>query len=70
MRSRPGPSLLGRLGVSLYPGEARLAWLLFSSFFLCVTFQYACKTVRQAAFIDSLGATKLPYAYLLLAGLS
>jgi len=62
--------MLSRLGVTLYPGEARLAWLLFSSFFLCVTFQYACKTVRQAAYIDTLGATNLPYAYLLLALLS
>lgn len=62
--------LLARIGVTLYPGEAGPAWLLFLSFFLCVTFQYAAKTVRQATFVDSLGATQLPYAYLALALLS
>ena len=70
MKGGLGRRALARLGVTLYPDEARLAWLLFSSFFLCVTFHYACKTVRQATYIDALGATKLPYAYLLLALLS
>jgi AAA family ATP:ADP antiporter len=62
--------VLERLGVTLYPREARLAWLLFSSFFLCVMFHYACKAVRQSTYIDTLGASKLPYAYVLLAVLS
>lgn len=62
-----GRKLLERLGVSVYPGEGRDALLLFFSFFLCVTFQYAAKTVRQSTFIDSLGSTRLPYVYLLVA---
>jgi AAA family ATP:ADP antiporter len=65
-----GRRVLARLGVNFYPGEARLAWPLFTSFFLCVTFHYVCKTVRQSTYIDELGATNLPYAYLLLALLS
>jgi AAA family ATP:ADP antiporter len=44
--------------------------LLFLSFFLCLTFQYASKTVRQSTFIDALGSARLPYVYLLVALLS
>jgi AAA family ATP:ADP antiporter len=47
-----------------------LATLLFLSFFLCLTFQYASKTVRQSTFIDALGSAQLPYVYLLVALLS
>lgn len=67
LRRRP---LLQRLGVTLYEGEGRHALLLFLAFFLCVTFQYASKTVRQSTFIDALGSTNLPYVYLLVAMLS
>ncbi len=56
-----------RLGIVFYPGEGRGALLLFVSFFLCMTFQYAAKTVRQATFVDSVGATQLPWVYLLVA---
>lgn len=59
-----------RLGIVFYPGEGSAALLLFAGFFLCVTFQYASKTVRQATFIDALGATQLPWVYLLVAVLS
>ncbi|MCZ6507588.1 MAG: Npt1/Npt2 family nucleotide transporter, partial [Acidobacteria bacterium] len=67
MRALGDRGVLARLGVTLSRIEGRMAWLLFSSFFLCVTFQYAAKTVRQATFIDSLGATQLPFAYFLVA---
>jgi AAA family ATP:ADP antiporter len=59
--------LLRRLGVDLHPGEGGTAWLLFLAFFLVVTFQYVVKTLRQSTFIDSLGATSLPWVYLLVA---
>lgn len=56
-----------RLGVDIRPGEGELAALLSLGFFLIVTFQYVGKTVRQSTFVDSLGATRLPWAYLLVA---
>jgi AAA family ATP:ADP antiporter len=62
-----GRRLLRRLGVELHPGEGATTWLLFSAFFLVVTFQYVVKTLRQSTFIDSLGATRLPYVYLAVA---
>ncbi len=58
---------LGRLGVRFDPGEAGPALLLFAIFFLLITFQYSTKSVRQSTFINSLGAEKLPYVYLLIA---
>lgn len=58
------------LGIDLRSGELLAAFLLFSCFFLIVTFQYASKSVRQSAFISTLGAEKLPYVYLLVALLS
>ncbi len=62
--------LCRRLGVTVYRGEGRAALLLFFSFFLCLTFQYAAKTVRQATFVDSLGAAQLPWVYLMVAVVS
>jgi AAA family ATP:ADP antiporter len=59
--------MLRRLGIDLYPGEALPALLLFSSFFFSYTFQYTVKSVRQATFIDALGAERLPWVYLLVA---
>ncbi len=44
-----------------------LAFLFFSHCFLLGTFQYAAKTVRQSTFVDSLGAERLPFVYLLVA---
>jgi AAA family ATP:ADP antiporter len=59
--------LLRRVGIDFYAGEAIPAILLFSSFLLSYTFQYTVKSVRQATFIDALGAARLPYVYLLVA---
>jgi AAA family ATP:ADP antiporter len=53
--------------MDFYEGEAAPAVLLFSSLFLSYTFQYTVKSVRQATFIDALGAARLPYVYLLVA---
>ncbi len=59
--------LLRRVGMDFYAGEALPAILLFSSLFISYTFQYTVKSVRQATFIDALGAARLPYVYLLVA---
>ena len=56
-----------RLGIDLRPGEGQPAGLLFFCLFLLLTFQIATKTVRQSTFIDSLGASRLPLVYLLVA---
>ena len=48
-------------------GERRSALLLFAGFFFVVTFQYTTKSVRQSAFIENLGAEKLPWVYLAVA---
>jgi len=58
---------LKRLGVDLRPGEGEPAFLLFVFLFLLLTFQISTETVRQSTFIDSLGAAKLPWVYLLVA---
>lgn len=70
MRTSLGSSLrrlIRGFGVEIRPGEGMLAATLFIYFFLVVTFQYISKTVRQAGFIDQLGAEKLPVVYLVLA---
>jgi len=51
-------------------GEARAAWTLFGFFLLLETCHYIAKSVRQATYIDSLGAERLPWVYLLLTVLS
>ena len=56
-----------RLGVDLRPGEGLPVGLLFFCLFLLLTFQIATKTIRQSTFIDSLGASRLPLVYLLVA---
>ena len=48
--------LLRRLGVELHPGETATVLALFGTFFFCLCFQYAAKSVRQASFVDSFGA--------------
>jgi AAA family ATP:ADP antiporter len=59
--------VLGRIGVDLRPGEGEAATLLFVFLFLLLTFQISTETVRQSTFIDSLGAARLPWVYLLVA---
>ena len=56
-----------RLGIDLRPGEGWPAVLLFLTFFLFITFQYATKSVRQSSYIDRLGAAYLPWVYLAVA---
>jgi AAA family ATP:ADP antiporter len=51
-------------------GERSLAMLFFIYFFLLMASEYAVKSVRQASYIDIVGAQNLPYVYLLLAVLS
>ena len=59
--------LLRRIGVELHPGEAPTVLALFGTFFFCLCFQYATKSVRQATFLDSFGAERLPLVYLAVA---
>ena len=58
---------LKRVGVDMRPGEGEPAFLLFVFLFLLLTFQISTETVRQSTFIDSLGAARLPWVYLLVA---
>ena len=58
---------LRRLGLDLRSGEGALCASLFAFHFLLLAFQYTAKSVRQSAFVDSLGAEQLPWAYLLVA---
>ncbi len=58
---------LRQLGVDLRTGEGEPALLLFAFLFLLLTFQISTETVRQSTFIDSLGAARLPWVYLLVA---
>lgn len=53
--------------VDLRPGEWGICYSLFGIHFLILAFQYVSKSVRQSVFIDSLGATQLPFVYLLVA---
>jgi len=59
--------VVSKLGVDLRPGEGLPAVLLFIYFFLIITFQYATKSLRQAEYIDKLGAEALPLVYFLVA---
>lgn len=49
------------------PGEGWPAVLLFLTFFLFITFQYATKSVRQSSYVKGLGAANLPWVYLAVA---
>jgi AAA family ATP:ADP antiporter len=51
-------------------GEGLLAWLFFVDFLILTTVHFAAKTVRQATFIDALGAENLPWVYLAVAAIS
>ena len=69
-RSRTTPKRqpwLSRLGIEIRADERRLCAVLFSAHFLILTFQYIAKPIRQAAYVDTLGAEKLPWVYLLIA---
>ena len=59
--------LLRRLGIELHPGETPTVLALFGTFFFCLCFQYAAKSVRQASFVDTFGAERLPLVYLAVA---
>jgi AAA family ATP:ADP antiporter len=58
---------VSRLGVDIRRGEDLPALLLFLYFFLIIAFQYTTKALRQAEYIDELGAKWLPLVYLLVA---
>lgn len=62
--------LARRAGVDFRQGEVALGLTLFTIFFLITSFQITTKTLRQSAFIDSLGAARLPIAYLAVALIS
>jgi AAA family ATP:ADP antiporter len=51
-------------------GEGALAWLFFLNFLILTTVHFAGKSVRQAAYIDALGAENLPWVYLAVAAIS
>jgi AAA family ATP:ADP antiporter len=59
--------LLRRLGIEFHPGETPTVLALFGTFFFCLCFQYAAKSVRQASFVDTFGAARLPVVYLAVA---
>ncbi len=52
------------------PGEGLQAGLFSLLFLVLTTVQFAAKSVRQASFIDALGAENLPWVYLALAVIS
>jgi AAA family ATP:ADP antiporter len=65
-----GRRILGGGLFGIRPGEGALAWLFFLDFLVLTTVHFAGKTVRQATFIDSLGAENLPWVYLAVAVIS
>jgi AAA family ATP:ADP antiporter len=54
-------------GFSIRPGESALAWLFFFYFLILTAVHFAGKSVRQASFIDVIGADNLPFVYLAVA---
>ena len=52
------------------PGEGALAWLFFFYFLMLTTVHFAGKSVRQASYIDTIGAANLPYVYIAVALIS
>ena len=60
-------AVLRSLGIELRPDERSVAMLLFGYSFLMGVFQFSSKAVRQASYVDSLGADKLPYVFLAVA---
>lgn len=67
-RSQSGwTGLLQRLGIDVRPQEASVVGGLFLASFVLGIFQFSSKAVRQAGFIDSFGADRLPLVYLAVA---
>ncbi len=66
----PFRQLVTGSALGIRPGERTTAWLFFVYFFLLATIHYIGKTVRDSTYVDTLGATKLPYAYLAVALIS
>ncbi|HUP25801.1 MAG TPA: Npt1/Npt2 family nucleotide transporter [Thermoanaerobaculia bacterium] len=58
---------LRRIGVPLRAEELGVVWMLFGYSFLVGIFQFTSKAVRQATYVDTLGAERLPWVYLLVA---
>jgi ATP:ADP antiporter, AAA family len=58
---------LRRIGVPLRAEEVGVVWMLFGYSFLVGVFQFTSKAVRQATYVDTLGAERLPWVYLLVA---
>jgi AAA family ATP:ADP antiporter len=56
--------------LGMRPGEGTLAWLFFLYFLTITTVHFAGKSVRQASFIDTIGAANLPYVFLAVAVIS
>jgi len=67
MRARQMGQVLSGSALGIHPGEGGLAWMFFVYFLLLATCHYVGKSVRFSTFVDALGATRLPYAYLLVA---
>ncbi len=67
---RLGRGLRAAVGLRIRREERSLTILFFVYFFLLMASEYAVKSVRQASYIDIVGAQNLPYVYLLLALLS
>lgn len=59
--------LLRRLGIDVRSQERTLVGGLFAASFVLGVFQFSSKAVRQAGFIDSFGADRLPLVYLAVA---
>lgn len=62
--------LLVGAALGIRPGEGALAWLFFLYFLTITTVHFAGKSVRQASFIDTIGAANLPYVFLAVALIS
>jgi AAA family ATP:ADP antiporter len=62
--------VLGGAFFGIRRGEGLLAWLFFLEFLVLTTVHFAGKSVRQATFIDALGAENLPWVYLAVALIS
>ena len=58
---------LRRLGIDVRPQEGTLVGGLFVASFVLGVFQFSSKAVRQAGFIDTFGADRLPLIYLTVA---
>lgn len=63
----PARAPFSALSLGIHPGEGSLAWLFFVYFLLLATCHYVGKSVRYSTYVEDLGATQLPWAYLLVA---